>query len=223
MTAVRATTRIEIAILTSAWSAAVPEHEELVRRAAKAAVARARVDGCKLPPRVEISLALADDRLVRTLNRTYRKRDKATNVLSFPTAEPGGPTLRKRRAATAAPDRRPLLLGDVVVAFETTRAEAAAQAKPLDHHLVHLIVHGTLHLLGYDHDRLAEARRMEGLEVLILARLGIADPYGANSHAARRRATSRPGVADRCRAPGSARTTPRIETRAAPVRGRGGK
>ncbi len=118
-----------------------------------------------LPPAGEICLLLTDAEHIRTLNRDWRGRDRATNVLSFPADEPprpGGP---------------PAFLGDIAVAREVVVAEATAQAKSLDEHFTHLVVHGVLHLLGYDHEADADATIMEDLERRVLARLGIADPY----------------------------------------------
>ena len=108
---------------------------------------------------------LTDDARVRELNREWRGQDKATNVLSFPAAQPPGET------------PQPLMLGDIAIAYETTRNEAEAEGKPFQNHLSHLAIHGFLHLLGYDHLDDDEAEEMEGLERDILATLGIADPY----------------------------------------------
>jgi probable rRNA maturation factor len=119
------------------------------------------------PGRLEISLVLADDALVRTLNRQYRGQDRPTNVLSF-AAQDEGPD---------RPPGGPLLLGDVVLAFETTAAEARRDGKPFADHLAHLVVHGVLHLLRYDHRNDHEADEMENLERCILQGLGVADPY----------------------------------------------
>ncbi|MGB1547075.1 MAG: rRNA maturation RNase YbeY, partial [Alphaproteobacteria bacterium] len=124
------------------------------------------------PGPAELSLALVDDACIRGLNRDYRGRDMATNVLAF--------------AEEAVPDGGiglPRFLGDVAVAFETTAGEAKAQAKTLSDHLSHLVVHGVLHLLGYDHGAAKPAEEMEGLEREILARLGIADPYATGAEA----------------------------------------
>jgi probable rRNA maturation factor len=114
---------------------------------------------------------LTDDAEQRELNRTYRGIDAATNVLAFALSDfAGGP-------ASAAPAGSPVLLGDVVLAFETVAREAAEQHKTLAGHLSHLVVHGVLHLLGFDHRNDAEAEAMEGLEVEILKILGVPDPY----------------------------------------------
>jgi probable rRNA maturation factor len=133
---------------------------ERARRAARAAL----VAGSAGAP-LELAIVLSDDRTLRALNHRWRGKDKPTNVLSFPsgTVDPAG-----RRT-----------LGDVVLAFESLAREAEAAGKPLADHLSHLVVHGVLHLMGYDHERPVEARRMEGLEVRVLAGLGIPDPYGA--------------------------------------------
>lgn len=111
-------------------------------------------------------LALSDNAAVRVLNRDWRGHDKPTNVLSFP--------------ASAMPDAAvgaPRMIGDIVIAEETLLAEAAAAAIPPLHHFQHLLVHGLLHLMGYDHDTDAEAEVMERLETEILSTLGVPDPY----------------------------------------------
>jgi probable rRNA maturation factor len=114
---------------------------------------------------VEISLLFADDARVRPLNLAWRAQDKPTNVLTFPSVAltPGG-TL-------------PPVLGDIILAYETVEREAAEEAKPFEDHVGHLLLHGFLHLLGYDHQTDADADIMEGLETRILAKLAIPDPY----------------------------------------------
>ncbi len=160
---------IAVAIEHDAWVQRLPGVEAFCRRAALAALTRAAFALPEITPdRLEISLVLADDRTVRDLNRQYRGQDKPTNVLSFAALDDEEEDL---------PAEGPVLLGDVVVAFETTAAEASSEAKPFDHHLAHLVVHGVLHLLGYDHQDETEAEEMEGEERLILAMLGIGDPY----------------------------------------------
>ncbi|MDP4022395.1 rRNA maturation RNase YbeY [Methylobacterium sp. NEAU 140] len=154
---------IDIAVEDAQWEEAVPDLEALVTRAVEAGLAAAP-DAPEGP--VEISVLLADDATVQDLNRTWRGQDKPTNVLSFPAAA------QPRHAEAATP------LGDVVLAYETLVRESAEQSKPLQNHLAHLLVHGTLHLLGQDHETgEAEADAMEALEVAALATLGIPDPY----------------------------------------------
>ena len=116
---------------------------------------------------VELSITLLDDDAQRRLNRDWRGVDRATNVLAFPAWEPGAPM----------PIGAPLLLGDISLAAETVEREAAEQGKSPADHLSHLVVHGVLHLIGYDHHTDSEATAMERLEIAILAKLGVADPY----------------------------------------------
>jgi probable rRNA maturation factor len=114
-----------------------------------------------------VGVVLTDDAEQQRLNRDYRGQDKPTNVLSFALTDSGDPV---------APGM-PVLLGDIVLAFETVAREAAEQDKPLADHLRHLVVHGALHLLGFDHENAAEAAIMEAREAAILRRLGVPDPY----------------------------------------------
>lgn len=139
--------------------------EEVAGAADRAARAALSDTAASKPVDCEMSIVLADDAFVRELNRDYRHIDKPTNVLSFPAEDDD---------ATG-----PRLLGDVVLAFETLLREAADEGKSALDHLAHLVVHGTLHLLGYDHEEAQEAEEMEALERKILAGLGIADPYQA--------------------------------------------
>ncbi|ACG79861.1 conserved hypothetical protein [Phenylobacterium zucineum HLK1] len=148
---------IDIEVEDPAWTAALPDAEALVRAAAKAALASEGAGG------EGVTLLLADDAAVRELNARFRGKDSATNVLSFP--------------APPNPERH---LGDVALACGVCAREAAEQGKPLAHHLQHLVVHGVLHLLGYDHMREDEAEAMEGLERDILAGLGVPDPYAVS-------------------------------------------
>jgi len=128
----------------------------------------------------EVCLLACDDARIAELNGEFRDKARATNVLSWPSQEraaeePGGAPER------AEPDfpGEPLELGDIAIAYETCRREAAEQGKAFDIHVTHLLVHGTLHLLGYDHINHKDAELMEGLEVEILGNLGISDPYEA--------------------------------------------
>jgi probable rRNA maturation factor len=153
------TPTIDMAIEADAWSA-LDAPEILAGAVVEAAVEAAALS---LLPGVEVSILLCDDAFIADLNRRWRGVDKPTNVLAFPSgADP-----------TAAP-----VLGDIVIAFETAAREAAAADISLHDHVVHLVAHGFLHLVGYDHIDPVEAEEMEALEVTILARLGIADPYG---------------------------------------------
>ena len=117
-------------------------------------------------PTSELSLLFTDDAHIKTLNAQWRGKDKPTNVLSFPAFDVG------------TDDTLPPMLGDIVLARETIVGEAALENKPLEHHLTHLIVHGLLHLLGFDHETEDEAEEMEALERVVLAKLAIPDPYG---------------------------------------------
>lgn len=153
---------IRLSVDDEGWDG-VSSAEAQARTAAEAALAALR-----LPARpAEISISLASDPDVQALNRDWRGIDKPTNVLAFPGDDP---------ADLLAGDA-PVLLGDVVLARGTVLREAAEQGKPVLHHLAHLVVHGVLHLGGYDHQTDADALEMEALEVRILASLGIADPY----------------------------------------------
>ncbi|GJE61088.1 rRNA maturation RNase YbeY [Methylobacterium trifolii] len=155
---------IDVAIEDARWTAALPDLEAFVARAVEAALAVAPESKPAHP--VEVSVLLADDATVQDLNRTWRGKDAPTNVLSFPAAP------QPRHAGAAVP------LGDVVLAYDTLLRESAEQGKPLRNHLAHLLVHGTLHLLGQDHETgEAEAEAMEAVEVAALARLGVPDPY----------------------------------------------
>jgi probable rRNA maturation factor len=151
---------IEVAIEAGDW-ASLESPSQLARMAILAAAQESRV---ALASNAEISVVFCDDAFIRELNRKWRGHDEPTNVLSFPAG--GDPA--------SAP-----LLGDIVIAFETASREAVAAGKPLRDHVAHLLVHGFLHLIGHDHGEPAEAEVMEALERGSLARLGIADPYGA--------------------------------------------
>lgn len=158
---------IAVAIEDEAWTEALPGVEELVRTMAVAALQAGggELDG----PPVEVSVVLTNDAAVHELNRDWRGQDKPTNVLSFASQDDEDSPV----VAGA-----PLLLGDVVMAFGTCKREAEEQGKALAHHAAHLVVHGVLHLLGWDHEEdEAEAEEMERMEASILAGFGIADPY----------------------------------------------
>lgn len=159
---------IEVALPCAGWTRLCPAAESLARGAAELALTRGTNNlGLTWPGAVELGITLADAAGQRQLNRDYRGQDEPTNVLAFPVWEPG----------TRLSPGVPILLGDVVLAVETVAQEAAEQKKPLADHLLHLTVHGVLHLLGYDHLTQAEAAIMESLERSILAELGVPDPY----------------------------------------------
>ncbi|MBC8339838.1 MAG: rRNA maturation RNase YbeY [Rhodospirillales bacterium] len=163
---------IDVSVQCPLWDDALPEAAALAQTAFRAAFQAVGPVG--EPQAAEASIVLADDAFVQNLNREYRDRDTPTNVLSFPASGPeSGPETGKEM-----PPGMPVLLGDIVVAFETTAAEASQQGKGLSDHLCHLVVHGMLHLLGYDHQTSTEADTMEALEIEILEGLRIPNPYG---------------------------------------------
>ncbi len=178
----KVTPQIEVVLASPLWRKK-PRSAGLIRKA----IAEAAKSGSK--PRsksrsksrfksgstshTELAILLTNDSAIRALNREWRKLDAPTNVLSFPT----------KAAIRDAPRHMSRYLGDIVIAYETTAREAATEGKRFEHHLVHLAVHGYLHLLGYDHATNREAEKMERLEVDILARLAVPDPYGTRHRA----------------------------------------
>ncbi|TWB22463.1 putative rRNA maturation factor [Nitrospirillum amazonense] len=159
------------------WQATIPGVEDLVTAAARKALRQVlAVDADALPEgEGEVSILLSDNAAVRVLNHQYRGKDKPTNVLSFPML--GDEDEDEEFELPEGMERPPYLLGDIILAYETLMTEAAEQNKPVANHLTHLVIHGVLHLLGYDHIEDAEAETMERLETAILADMGIADPY----------------------------------------------
>jgi probable rRNA maturation factor len=153
----------EVLIVAECW-AAEADAEAIVHRAIATAASMVDTDTGD----AELAVMLTDDSGIRTLNNNWRGQDKPTNVLSFPALQP---------TAVPSPDDAPRMLGDIAIAYQTTRREADDEQKPFDHHLSHLAVHGFLHLVGYDHGNDADAEAMENLERAILAQLGIPDPY----------------------------------------------
>jgi len=154
------------------WDSSSTDWSLLVRRAAEAAIAESAFPQRAQAERpVELSVRLTGDDEVRALNSEWRGKDKPTNVLSFPMAHEDDLT------ATTVVDQE-LLLGDIVLARGVCEREAAEKDIPVERHATHLVVHGTLHLLGYDHHEDDQAEDMEQREVRALARLGIDDPYG---------------------------------------------
>jgi probable rRNA maturation factor len=152
----------EVLVVAECWQTE-PHAEAVIQRAIEAAAGIADADVGD----AELAIMRTDDTGIRTLNSNWRGIDKPTNVLSFPALQP----------AAGALDDAPRMLGDIAIAYETTRKEADDEQKPFDHHLSHLAVHGFLHLIGYDHEKDDDAETMESLEQEILAQLGIPDPY----------------------------------------------
>ena len=148
---------IELELADPAWTAALPDAEAIAAQAAQAALDTADQVG-------DVVVLLASDAALAELNQRFRGKAGPTNVLSFP----------------APPSARPHL-GDVAVAHGACAREAAAQGKPLSHHLMHLVAHGVLHLVGYDHQSEGEAEIMEALERRLLQAMGAPDPYQASS------------------------------------------
>jgi probable rRNA maturation factor len=134
----------------------------------------------------DLAIVLSDDEAIRLLNRHWRRKDRPTNVLSFPAARRSGGPSKTRQGASRNRNRTPravpdghCCLGDIVIAYETAAREAKAEHKSLRHHVAHLAIHGFLHLVGYDHQDDKGAATMESLEIAVLARIGIPDPYVA--------------------------------------------
>jgi probable rRNA maturation factor len=153
----------EVIVVADGWRSE-PDAEAAIHRAIATAAEVVDADIGE----AELAVMLTDDAGIRTLNSNWRGIDKPTNVLSFPALPPTG---------AVGPDEAPRMLGDIAIAYETTRKEADDEQKPFDHHLSHLAVHGFLHLIGYDHEKDGDAEAMEALEQEILAQLGIPDPY----------------------------------------------
>jgi probable rRNA maturation factor len=151
----RAKLKIDVLVDSDLWQEPA-KARSTVRRAVAQAAATASTTG------TELAIVLTDDSAIRQLNRLWLGIDATTNVLSFPS---------KRTAD------EPAHLGDIVLAYETIAREATAGGKPFAHHLAHLAVHGFLHLIGYDHDKDANAETMEQTERKILRHLNIPDPY----------------------------------------------
>ena len=158
---------IEIVRHSDLWDS-IEVSGDTLSRAALAAFAATSAAPDAAP--CEVTLVLTDDDEMRELNRTWRGKDSSTNVLSFPAGKPVGEA-----------HGEPSPLGDIVLAGETVIEEAKLKGIPAADHTAHLVVHGMLHLLGFDHERDADAERMEALETKVLAGLGIADPYARDA------------------------------------------
>ncbi|WP_443748964.1 rRNA maturation RNase YbeY [Asticcacaulis solisilvae] len=155
---------IDIEIEDDGWLDVLPDAQDVVETGVAAALAAVEIEG-----QADVVVLLCNDAEMRELNREYRKKDKATNVLSFP-----APKAMRVKGVLEH-------LGDVALGLETCVREAQEQGKTLKNHVMHLSVHGTLHLLGYDHMTDEEAEEMESLERDILAGLGVPDPYAQDA------------------------------------------
>ncbi len=172
-----ATQKLVIDVAVSAeWKRALRTAASVCKRAAAAAFTGVAARRKPKSAVVELAIVLTSDAAVKKLNATYRGKNKPTDVLSFPAW-----------AGAAPDDAREAILGDVVVAKGVTARDAKAENKTLEEHLTHLVVHGVLHLLGYDHEQDTDARAMERLEISILKTLDIADPYVARQKLVRAR------------------------------------
>jgi probable rRNA maturation factor len=156
---------IDVALEHEAWHSDLPDLEDFAQHLCHRTL---EFTGF-LKPTVEISFVFTDDASIQTLNAQYRSKDKPTNVLSFPQYAP----------ENLSKDEDFLMLGDIVLAYETVKSESAEQAKSFRHHTAHMIVHGLLHLLGHDHIEDRQAEIMEALERKILKSFNIPDPYDA--------------------------------------------
>jgi probable rRNA maturation factor len=160
---------VVVTIGAARWRAVLDDAPGCCRQAVWAALRRAAPASWQ--GAAEVGVLLDDDQAIRQLNARHRDQDRATNVLAFPLAD------FERGRLLHEPAAGPLMLGDVILALETVCAEAGEAGRPVSHHLSHLVVHGTLHLLGFDHQDDAEASVMEDLERAILADLHLPDPY----------------------------------------------
>lgn len=158
---------VDVSVHYPPWRRELPQAETIAQNICEAALRATAIVG--QAEYLEVSVVLADDSFVQELNAQYRNKDKPTNVLSFPSEE-----LKPDEYGSVDPS---VVLGDVILALQTLQTEAEQQNKSLQDHLCHMIVHGTLHLLGYDHQDEAQAEQMESLEVDILKNVGITNPY----------------------------------------------
>lgn len=162
---------VDVTISRPAWNKLDFDAEELARKIVPLAFDKAARPAALGNHEAEISVKLTDDKEIKVLNRDYRGKDKPTNVLSFATLD------ENENAPSSPVCALPYAIGDIVIAYETVKREADAMDIPFRDHYTHLLIHGTLHLLGYDHEQEKDAKRMETLEILILKGLGIENPY----------------------------------------------
>jgi probable rRNA maturation factor len=159
------------------WDALLKTHQTLWEDLVRDALKHAPVNLAVACPDRAVNILLGDNHVVQQLNRDYRDKDKPTNVLSFPQITDWDLDSLDELAAESLDNQEPVELGDLVMAYEVIENEAKDQKKQVENHVAHLLVHGALHLLGYDHLTQAEEAQMEQLETEILAAHGLADPY----------------------------------------------
>jgi probable rRNA maturation factor len=161
---------IDVTIAEPEWNASFLDVEAIAKRAMTITLQLVELPHIIEDRELEVSVVLANDDLLHVLNREYRDMDKPTNVLSFATIDSDDPV----------PDEGPYPLGDIILSYQTIDREANEQGKFFKDHFTHMIVHGTLHLVGYDHQTEDEATHMETLEIRILEKMNIQNPYMDN-------------------------------------------
>lgn len=161
------TIEVDVSISDPEWNASYLDVEDLATKAVMLAIESASLPDAIKGRDLETSVVLANDDLVQVLNREYRGMDKPTNVLSFASLDSDDPL----------PSDGPVSIGDIILSYQTLDREAKEQDKFFKDHFIHLVVHGTLHLLGYDHENDDDATNMETLEIRILQRMNIQNPY----------------------------------------------
>lgn len=166
--------KVNLDVAAAKWKKAFPRMQSKIEQAASCAFLNAKKPVAFKRRSFEIGVILTDDTNIKTLNKNYRGKNKPTNVLSFPQLNLQN---FRRTSLDIFPVSSEIPLGDILLAFQTIQRECLEQGKSLEDHVIHLITHGTLHLLGYDHMRQAEAKAMEKLECDILESLGYPDPY----------------------------------------------
>lgn len=158
---------IEINCQNDAWQKDLPEIDAIIKRACINTLNMVEITD--YADNIEISVLLTDNEQIQELNNEYRGKDKPTNVLSFPS--------QKLAAGEYEDLEGNVILGDLIFGLEIIKQEAEEQEKTLEHHLSHLVVHGTLHLIGYDHINDTDAQEMENIEIDILEEMGVDNPY----------------------------------------------
>ncbi len=158
---------IDVTVSEPEWITSYLDLEDVAKKAMENTLKMAVLPDVVRARQIEASIVLANDDLAQVLNREYRNKDKPTNVLSFANLDSDDPI----------PKEGPVHIGDIILAFQTIDREAKEQDKFFKDHFVHMVVHGTLHLLGYDHIEEHEATIMETLEIRILEKMNIQNPY----------------------------------------------